>query len=104
MAATFELRFDPSCGQPTARIGFRSLHGGLVEGDPILTMPCRSFGEFAEEIKQLHEELDKMEEEAKGKFASTPQAKESQRKHIQVLKSLGQNNLAKFPQARRNKL
>jgi hypothetical protein len=102
MAATFKLCFDPSCGQPIAKIGFGSLHGGLVEGDPILTMPCSSFGEFAEEIKQLHKELDKIEKEAQEKFASTPQAKEAQRKYIRGLKTLGQKNLAKFPQVRRN--
>jgi hypothetical protein len=103
MAATFALRFDLTGGQPIAQIGFRSLHGGLVEGDPRLTMPCESFGEFAEEIKQLHKELDKIEKEAKGKFASTPQAKAFQKKSVQILKTLGQKNLAKFPQARRNR-
>lgn len=104
MAATFELRFDLSCGQPTAQIGFRSLHGGLVECDPLLTTPCGSLQEFAEEINQLHRELDKIETEAKGKFASTPSAKENQKNHIQALKKLGQRNLAKFPPARRKKL
>ena len=73
MAATFELRFEPSGGQPVAEIGLLSPCGEINR--PTLTIPCKTFDEFIEEIHLLRKELDKIEAEAKQKFSDATKRK-----------------------------
>ena len=95
MAATFQLRFDPSGGQPIAEIGFQSAHGELTS--LTLTVPCASFEEFSGELKVLRKELDKMEAEAKEKFSVESPIKNYNR----LLKNLVQKKSAKFHRVQR---
>ena len=101
MAAKFELQFDPSCGQATARVEICSAPGGLTSGCPNLTSSCSSFKEFAEEIGELRNELDKMEKEAKEKFGAVSPSKEVKENYLRAIKKLGQRNLSKVSSPKR---